>query len=1195
MGKRRRKRERKQQEKRKAALLQKLDRFDAESLLELLRVAASSPTARHRMASISLLIDVVLMTPPTGSEHAKPSDLHELVVGAHEFEPRLMTLEDYIPLNPRDHVVVRLGGETYRVFPGARERPIADLIRSKQLAAIIDPVIVDRLGFGLEDLLELVCRYTNHVMSALEDQWSTAEITQIDDPIHITQVELDEAGTLPGINTFVDRCRDTDRARKALQWATSEVGRLRFDPSDGNASWGPVLAVHRSGGLWTFPLPFLADALAAATSHLAQEALRLDANLDTAHASFAEKLVLRHLKRWAVSVVPHPNITSLGKVSAIAFWGEKHVMVVDVVGSLRSDRMPGLLQSSYEKLVRIGPGTSLTLAGRRLRIPNDCEVVRLFITAGTAHAMTPALPGCVAMTLEDFRWITETADDDADLFFFCREMAARPGVERVISFETANVWEYWRSNDKALHRTAGGLSMMIAPHQIDSEWDKYAELAPLEELLAAFELPPLDEWTDMKSKPQEGGVDLVDAINRDGWKISGSPFPLAVQVVRPELLAGDFHWVPSLGDALQFKITRFPPDTAVVSHLAGALTNGLRVEFVPADVDENQWPVRLLHTAGRTITLGVDPRGPELDVTQPGSLEALLGFEFGKGLLRVGALNEARLREFLDVWQQVQKALSMDPYFIPQRVQNPGTPHTTHLSTRSEAVRHLAVRLREEGASPGRLIGKAAVDFENNHVYPVLKELLQERWASFSAAGVLQAAMQELERASAKRVKDRQQLFFNVTRMPVVFDPTARSLQLQQEASRSTRAITTIAELVLREPPSGRNVPDEIDWRTLISIADLMLESAMRSEASHYGVLPVETEVTDLFEIETREVQSDSGFQPEKMHRGISEYQLGRAQAGEVDRSINPGAGLTAAFPELADINSGFQKEFGCSLEIFLRVLTTTASLDVTPEELVGRRTLDELVGWCAAQSGDAPGEVRAAIARLTLRAADLQAVDFEPWAFRERDARLVTRPFIEDAGSGDLIVMPWWAEQSFDVYERYVRNGRLPWPDVGTGAVKKALDDYRAKRNRELEDDVGVELTAHALPHKLRVKKASVLGIPVLYGEIDAIVAVEATKTLWLLEAKDLGESFSIAEISRAIRVFFDPDGYLTKLERKVENVKADTEAAVSKVLGGAGSVSGWTVRGAVVTRRPIPAGYVSPAPFPFVTVDQVVGLIRS
>lgn len=1190
MGKRKRKRERKKYEKRRAALLSTLTRFEPQSLLGLLSAAASSPTCRHRVPSISLLIDTVLRNPPGGSERAVAPDLPGLVAAAIQFEPRLTTLEDYVPLDPREKVVTRLGDSTYRLFPGARERPVADVIRSKQIASVIDADLISQLGFGLDDLIELIARYTDHAIAELERHWSPVTINSTDEPVSVTETEIEALTRLPGIETFVEQCRNPTHVLEALKWTTAEMEGLHFDPSDGNSSWGATVAVRLSDGLWTFPLPFLADALAGATSRLADTSLRLNQELDAAHVSFAEGLVLRNLDRWS-RVMPHPNIESLGDINAIASWGEKHVLVVDVVGSLRFDRMSELIATSVDKLTAIRPGTALSIGDRPLRIPRDCEVVRLVVAAGSAHAMTPTLPGCVTMTLEDFRWIAETADDHADLFFFCREMATQPGMERIFSFETANAWEYWRLNDKGLHRTAGGLSMMIMAHQIDSEWEKYAELGPLEELLAHFQLPPLEDWTDVKPDVQELTVDLINTNERTGWKVSGNPFPLAVQVVSPRLLTADFSWIPSLGDALQFKITHLPRDVGALENVTSAIHPGVSVEFEPVAVNETEWPVRLLRTSGRSLTLGVDSRGPDLELAQPGVLETLLGYHFASGLAEIGVLNRGAASRFLDLWQKTQKSLSIDAYHIPQRVQHPGEPLKTHISIRSEVVRKLAERLKTQGVNPGRLLGKAAVAFENEHVYPVLKQLLQDAWSPFTPEALMDVAMQELERASAKREHDRQQLYFNVTRMPVVFDPVTRSMKLQEEASRLTRAITTILELVLREPPAGQGAPDDIDWRTLITISDLMLESALRSEASHYGVTAVETEVSDLFEIKSRVNSRDSGFDAEEMQRGISEHQLAQSQADRPEPPVRPGQGLLAVLPELTGIDAAFKLDFGFGLEVFLRVFTTLAGIEVTPQTLVTKGSPDDLAEWCSSVSGDQVVEIKAALNLLTLTSEDLRASEFEPWAFRERDVRLATRPIPHDLSSPLVYIMPWLIKQSFDVYERYLRGGRIPWKDIGTGELKKALEQYRSDRNRELEDDVAALVSDEGLPYKVRVKKASVLGLSSLYGEIDVIVADETRRILWVLEVKDLAESFSVAEISRAIRAFFDPDAFLSKLDRKVEDVRRDIDAAVTKMLGH--PENDWKVRGAVVTRRPVPAAFVQPSPYTFVTTRDLTKLI--
>lgn len=64
--------------------------------------------------------------------------------------------------------------------------------------------------------------------------------------------------------------------------------------------------------------------------------------------------------------------------------------------------------------------------------------------------------------------------------------------------------------------------------------------------------------------------------------------------------------------------------------------------------------------------------------------------------------------------------------------------------------------------------------------------------------------------------------------------------------------------------------------------------------------------------------------------------------------------------------------------------------------------------------------------------------------------------------------------------------------------------------------------------------------------------------------------------------------NGDLDKLATKVEQVRAGV-GAVAAALGITDG-GNWTVRGVVVTRRPIPAGFVRSAPpFSFVTVEDV------
>jgi hypothetical protein len=159
---------------------------------------------------------------------------------------------------------------------------------------------------------------------------------------------------------------------------------------------------------------------------------------------------------------------------------------------------------------------------------------------------------------------------------------------------------------------------------IDSEWERYAELTPLEELLATFSLPSVTEWPEVQLKAEELRADLVNTHAQSGWQVSAVPFPLAVHVVQEDLLTHSFHWVPSLGEALRFKIVHLPRDAPVVRYLAESGRLGIRVEFEPHEDTEEGKPVRLLRVANRTMTLGLGSDAPETEVSRPGSLEEAL-------------------------------------------------------------------------------------------------------------------------------------------------------------------------------------------------------------------------------------------------------------------------------------------------------------------------------------------------------------------------------------------------------------------------------------------------------------------------------------------------------------------------------------------------------------------------------------------
>jgi hypothetical protein len=95
-------------------------------------------------------------------------------------------------------------------------------------------------------------------------------------------------------------------------------------------------------------------------------------------------------------------------------------------------------------------------------------------------------------------------------------------------------------------------------------------------------------------------------------------------------------------------------------------------------------------------------------------------------------------------------------------------------------------------------------------------------------------------------------------------------------------------------------------------------------------------------------------------------------------------------------------------------------------------------------------------------------------------------------------------------------------------------------------------------------------------------------------LEVKDPQEAFSPRQLSNGIDDFIGTpgrQGYVAKVLQRSADVAVDP-IGVATALGLEEPTREWTVRAAVVTRRPVPAAFAN-AGVPFATIDNLAELI--
>lgn len=1175
-----------------------LARYERGSLISLLEAAASSPGALHRQPSVEYALSLALARRRAGSAIATADDLTTILDAAAEALPALGQFEDWTPLDPRLPVAVRWQEDLLRLHPGAQERPIANVHRARLVAAAIDDTLRAHLGFGLSDLVEVSLRFTDEAVRQLAPAWDTTPVAAPGADAAVGAAEVAAATVRTDVEALLARCRHPDRARAALAWATSPAERLRFTLDDPTSSFGPTIAVAETDGTVQFlPAGLQQGGLASAVNVLAAEAARLDPSGDADFRERSANRVAALLRRADLPTITSPTIAGIGPIHSLVRVSGHHVLAVGVAAALDQTELARQFETMGDRLERVRPGLPFRNRDGEGRIPADAEIVRLVIVSSANHLILTGPPGIAQMTLDDLDWIARTADEADDLYRFCRDLVTVGGTTRLFSFESMNAWEWWRANGKALHQMGTPpTAMLIAAHQTDAEWANAAATAEVETALLALTLPPLRDWE--VAHIEDRWVRLGDREAFHLWTLLLGPRPIGLRYVTAGLRRETLALVTNVGDALLWTIVRTA--TTFEDLATAALGAGpLRLVF-RRTAGEASPPIRLeAANPPGTIECGWDERLWEVEAAAPGTVQGLLGEVLVDGLVALGAHAEGEeVRAFRQAWATAPPALAQETAFVPQQARDLPSPSGVPAAARAEVRRELATSLRDQGIVPGILSGEEAIRFESTVAYPALLAMLRRAWADCRWDALLDLATRQLEFASAKRARQRREIDMGVRSMPLEYDPVQRSIEQEHAGSVLSRALTTIIELALAEPPPGTHVPDLFTWGSILATAELCVESGLRGEGIRYGVTPMVTEITSSYEVVRRE-EGAAVFDVAALREAQFARNLPQPwEAGGVVRVRTGGgadtpdrSGVVAARPELAGIDAALRVTSGCGLDALLEVLLALQSWPVTVQAPVGVATFDEALAFCRETCAAPEAELAAALRLLTLRGDDLRTIDLEPWEFSKRRYRLVAQPVVERP-DGHLLILPWWTEQAAIVFAGYLEDGRLPWPDQALGrALKGTLDRYRQQRNTALEDDVAALLEDAGYAVSKRIKKARTIGLAALSGEIDVLAARPEGGILWVIEVKDPSRAIAIAEMRRAVERFHAANEWVDKLTRKVADVRADP-AAAARSLRVTGIMS--EVRGLMVTRRPVAAAFVPAPAMPFTSRDELLGFLR-
>lgn len=1199
---------------------------DQASLLRLLTAAGASPAVRHRWPSVALLLNMTLRSARTGGRPVSGHELPVLLSDCLRDEPMVRGQEDFVPQDPREVVLARAGHALVRLFPGSVERPVADIARWALVAEAVDPVLIPRLGFGVNHYVELALRYTDHAISALAPAWPAGDdLTE-----RVTVAELQAAATL--MNAPIPaQLRQTAQMRAAASWATAASPRaLPFDLHDRQSIFGRYLAVDlpqaggAPAGTFWLPLAWLTESTGHGVVELSSHA-HDDIGANMRFAQLAADQVRRALHPFSDAVYGAPDLSDGPCVSPkdavqwIARCGDNRAIAVQLFTSLsgRSPRVPVEPAAvRVAKAARRHPErlVSIDMTVGTAQLEAGLEIVPLLVFASPGHIAARQLPQAASMSLDDLLWAASTMDNDTDLFLFCREMAS-PRRPQLQVFEAVNIWQSWQANGKTLHPGAVAPTLIsVAPHQADEEWSRSAGRAALERALTVLDLPPVRDWVSVEGSGdgpfQVYGWSTAALGHRawgpvtderfpepTGWTLHTGPVPVAVRCLHPDWEGNARDLLHDLAGAFTFAIGHIA-DTWAQAH-AGAGVTGYVIDLEPMQASEPAGDTLAVSSTGRghgaaadvvTARLMVDwATFGDLAAADSGEGRDMMAAAIRQVMTRAG-LNPSAGEAVVRAWQAIAPTIQVDiNEDASAAAQLLASPWPIDEALLSAADRVVAAAVRAAGVQPGTYHGADAKELDRDVLAPAALTALTRLLARHDVNDIVAVGMRQLDRAVAdkrRRAGDIQR----ARRMTLTWDPIAHAEDIDRTHLTLRRCSETVVEAALRTQPTGSAPVDKLAYMEITAAAHAYLQATNRSELVHHQLSPTALIISESFAIQTAIGSAATDAGASSTYRFDADaYRHARLTdlLGPAERDDDNADGKEAEV--LTSIDDAMLRAYGTSgtdlLTILLALTQWSVTLDGdhiarTDTDTVIQHVLDTTV---LGEQPDGPDRILAAVDLLTSSTTTMNATDWKPWHARSRQHRLLTQPLVVGP-DGVLTISPHLCYAVFTVYGNYLAQGVLPWTQPPPRPpVDKALDKYRDRRNRRLEHDVAAMLTEAGYTVRERIKPSDPqrLRIPELSTEIDAVAGRPGSNTLWLLEVKDPADTVVTPEVRRHLDTFYTGHGrspaYAAQLDRKL----ADLQPHAAQVAGALGLPpaepgTSYEVKAMFVTRRPVPAAFV-------------------
>lgn len=505
-------------------------------------------------------------------------------------------------------------------------------------------------------------------------------------------------------------------------------------------------------------------------------------------------------------------------------------------------------------------------------------------------------------------------------------------------------------------------------------------------------------------------------------------------------------------------------------------------------------------------------------------------------------------REFIDAnWHIKERAFSFDTKYVDnQRLEEYRTPMKLQDSFISCVNQDIVTHLKELNIEQKEHWGHDAKTL-NNHIFNFLQHKLEEEISKFNQS-VLFYTYTQIEYIEGQRESDETQAGLDSSKY-IEFNIEERYNKQRMDISHLAIAAKHILHTVLKVNPKGEKSIVDTGWYYLSALSTIINETILRSDHLHYSISETGIKITDMYEMVDIDKSSKIDF--DSYYKRVTSSKIISAKnrfLKEQKAPTNDNHRKVAIFDEL--LNEAWYKDYEFYLDDMVVVLNSLGRYDFErdshfPLNLVSFDTINELLQEYIVEAPSSE-EIKNILDFLSLdfdTFSQFSYIDYSIDKLMKKKERINLSPLIklDDKylfGNQLLLI-------STKAWFHPFMDGDAPFTLEKESLVKTEIDRIHKKLDSQLEQDaydivkdkLGSEYVEKNILNFKRLSDSFIKQPPC--GEIDLLIANPDTKTIFVMDAKNMNKKLFTSAIDSELKVFFrggsKKKSYLEKLNLKV------------------------------------------------------------